>query len=144
MSDQNTLSIDIEAQDSDKLAETLMSLQSMIERQANEVTELKHQLKAKRESLKSLFENDSELSEAINQAEKIIQQVKQVKSKIGSSIEASRLKVEIAELNEQKNEYLGSLSCNLINYFQLTNSTSFDTSEGDQWDFSINAKVKSK
>jgi len=48
----------------------------------------------------------------------------------------------IGELKEQQKEIEETLSNHLINYHAMTNSKSFDTSDGDQWDFSIKAKIR--
>ena len=53
-----------------------------------------------------------------------------------------RLKNDIGELNEQKKEIEEALSNHLVNYYQLTNSKSIDTSDGDQREFVIRAKIK--
>jgi hypothetical protein len=52
------------------------------------------------------------------------------------------LKVKISELREEQKELEETLSGHLVNYHSITNSNSFDTSDGDQWEFSIKAKIK--
>ena len=42
----------------------------------------------------------------------------------------------------QQKELEETLSNHLVNYHSLTHSNSFDTSDGDQWEFSITAKIK--
>lgn len=138
------MSDDDEVAASDEIAETLNYLQSIIERNAEELTRLKNQLKEKRESLSSVFENDTQLAEAEEQAKQISTQVKERKAQINNSSQASQLKTQIAELREQQKEIEETLSGHLLNYYTLTNSTSFDTSDGDQWEFNIKAKVKSR
>ncbi len=129
---------------SDEVAESLQFLQNIIERNAQQLENLAQELKERREMLSNLFENDSELSEAQEQADQITQQVKARKSSLRESAEAQVLKTQIGELNEQKKEIEETLSNHLINYYQMTNSTSFDTSDGDQWEFKIKARVKSR
>jgi len=135
---------DAELATSNDLAETLSSLQNVIERSAGKLTELKNELKEKRESLKSVFENDIPLAEAKAQVDIQNTQLKERKAKLQSDPQVTSLKVQIGEINEQKKEIEESLSNHLINYYSLTNSTSFDTSDGDQWDFTVRAKVSSK
>lgn len=135
---------DEELKASDELAETLSSLQSIIERNANELDRVKTELKDKRESLKSLFENDSPLQEIQNEVEVMTQQVKERKSKINNDPQATSLKLSIGDLNQEKKEIEETLSNHLINFYSMTNSKSFDTSSGDQWEFDIRAKVKGK
>ena len=68
--------------------------------------------------------------------------MKERKSQLQSDPQVTSLKIMIAELKEQQKELEETLSNHLINYHSLTNSKSFDTSDGDQWDFSIKAKIR--
>lgn len=133
-----------EALQSDQLADTLSSLQNVIERNADLLAQLGSDLKLKRDSLRGIFENDTQLSDATQQQQEVTRQVKERKAKLQTSPEVTQLKTQIGELNEQKKELEEALSNHLLNYYQLTNSTSFDTSDGDQWEFNIRAKVKGR
>lgn len=133
-----------EIEQSDKVAETVMSLQAVIERNANHLDKVRNDIKLLREQLKSVFENDVELSEAEQQLDSFRSQAKERKSKLQADPTVTRLKVQIGELTEGKKEIEEALSGHLVNYYQLTNSTSFDTSDGDQREFSIKASVKGK
>lgn len=135
---------DDEAAASDQLAETLTTLQSVIERNAHEAKRIKDALKEKRESLRSIFENDTQLSEAQAELEKNQQELKARKVQLSTSPETMALQTQLAELKEQLKEVEEALNSHLLNYFQLTNSTSFDTTDGDQWDFVVSARLKSK
>ena len=135
---------DAEIAASNQVAETLSSLQSLIERQATELNRLAEEMKQKRESLKNIFENDTQLGEAEAKAEVMTQEVKARRSQLQTDPQITSLKVQIGELNDQKKEIEESLSSHLVNYHQITNSTSFDTSDGDQWDFNIRAKIKAR
>lgn len=132
---------DDEVAASDQIAESLTYLQQIIERNAQELGRIQEELKQKRESLKSVFENDPQLAETEEQAQAVSMQVKERKSQLQNSPQATQLKNGIGELNEQKKEIEETLSNHLVNYYSLTNSTSFDTSDGDQWEFQIKAKV---
>lgn len=135
-------STDDEVKASNELADTLSHLQSIIERNANELSRVKNELKEKRESFKSLFENDASLQEVVNEVSVMNEQVKERKSKINSDPQATSLKLSIGDLNQEKKEIEETLSNHLINFYSMTNSKSFDTSSGDQWEFDIRAKVK--
>lgn len=135
---------DDEAAASDELADTLNHLQNVIERNANNLNRIKEQLKAKRESLSSVFENDTQLSEASEEASRVTTAVKERRSQLQNDPQVSQLKMQIGELNEEKKELEETISNHLVNYYGLTNSKSFDTSDGDQWDFDIKAKVKNR
>lgn len=130
--------------ESNKIGQTISSLQSVIERNAAELARLKKEIKVKRESLKTVFENDVELQQAEDAAQDVLRVVKERKSKMQSNPEVTGLKVTIAELNEQKKEIEETLSNHLVNYHTITNSMSFDTSDGDQCEFKIQAKVTAK
>lgn len=129
---------------SNQLAETLTSLQNVIERNAEHLQTIANEMKEKREELKNVFDNDSTLAQADEIAKQASVQVKERRSALQSDPQVTSLKVQIGELNEQKKEIEESLSNHLVNYYQLTNSKSFDTADGDQWEFSIKAKVKSR
>lgn len=129
---------------SDQVAETLNSLQSVIERNADQLDTIKKKLKEFREQLRNVFENDTSLAEAQEQAAQFTQQVKEQKAKLQTDPQVTSLKVKIGELNEQKKEIEEALSDHLVNYYALTNSRSFDTSDGDQREFEIKASVKRK
>lgn len=135
---------DDELADSDDLAETLSSLQRVIERSAQELDSISTKLKEKRDSLKSVFENDAPLAEAKQQVDLHTTQLKERRAKLQTDPQVTTLKVQIGEINEQKKELEESLSNHLLNYYSLTNSKSFDTSDGDQWDFTVKAKVLSR
>ncbi len=130
--------------ESDDLAESLINLQSVIERNALESERIAQDLKLKRESLKSVYENDARLSEAEEVSQQKSLQVKEEKARLLASPQTVAIRNSIAELSAQKKELEETLSNHLLNYFQLTNSKSFDTSDGDQWEFSVAAKVKTR
>ncbi|NLG06805.1 MAG: hypothetical protein GX559_03895 [Candidatus Pacebacteria bacterium] len=138
------LSEEEEIKRSDELADTLISLQNLIERHALELTKIDAELREKREAMKSVFENDATLSEKKDEIDQYNQQYKERKSQLQNNPQVISLKVDVADLNEQKKDLEETLSSHLINYHSLTNSTSFDTSEGDQWEFVIKAKIKKK
>ena len=133
-----------ESQRSDQFAETLQSLEKIIERNANQLNELKEELKKRRQMLKNYFENDVQLAEAEEQAIDYKNQVKE--RKIGLQLEPQvvDLQVKIKELRERQREIQETLSNHLVNHHRMTNSTSFDTSDGDQWEYQIQAKIKAK
>ncbi len=131
-----------EVAQSDQIADTLNHLQGVIERNAHQLEELQHQLKEKRESLRAVFESDAKLVEVEEEAKKQSQALVTERARVQASPTTLALKTQVADLREQQKEIEETLNSHLLNYFQLTNSTSFDTSDGDQWDFKISAKLK--
>ncbi len=143
-SDENADSAKDEAQRSDDLAQTLNSLQNLIERHANELTNLKNELSEKRQELRNYFENDTQLAEAKEKSREYSKEMRERKSKLQSDPQVTALKVNIKDINTQKKELEDTLSDLLVNYHSITQSKSFDTSDGDQWEFKIKAKIKTK
>ena len=87
-----------------QVAETLISLQNVIERNALELDTVMAEMKEFRDSLKSIFENDTTLSEVEDEAEKVTQKVKERKTQIQNTLEVNQLKNNIAELKERQKE----------------------------------------
>ena len=139
-----TPSDDQEVADSNKLAENLTALQNLIERNADELDRLHQKQKELRESLKNVFENDAQLTEAEDQVAEITRQLKERKQNLDNSPEVRQLKLKLGEIKEEVKEIEETLNNHLINLFQLTGSSSFDTSDGDQREFVVRAKVKPK
>lgn len=135
---------DDEVEKSNQLAATLSSLQGVIERNAQHLETIAHEMKEKREELKNVFDNDAQLEAAETQAKETSSKVKERRSQLQSDPQVTSLKVQLGELSQQKKEIEETLSNHLVNYYSITNSTSFDTSEGDQWEFSVKAKVKTR
>lgn len=134
----------VEVAKQNEFAENLTTLQSLIEKHAIELSRIKAEKKQKRESLKSIFDNDIQFREAKEEADKHTQTLKERKIQIQNDPQATSLKVDIAELSQQQKELEETLSNHIVNYHAMTNSTSIDTSTGDQWDFKIKATLKPK
>lgn len=131
----------VKAAPNQDVAVALTSLQNVIERNANELDRLREELKIERESLKNVFENDSELAHAEEEAHAVTQQLKERKSKLQSSPQATQIKTKITELNEQKKEVEEALNNHLLNLYQMTGSNTFDTSDGAQREFKVRASL---
>lgn len=133
-----------ESQKSDQFADTLQSLEKVIERNANNLAELNEELKHDRQMLKNYFENDTQLAAAEEQAVEFKNQVKERKAGLQLEPQVVELQIKIKELREKQREIKESLSNHLINHYRMTNSTSFDTSDGDQWEYKVKANIKAK
>lgn len=133
-----------EVAESNRVAESLSSLQNLIERNADQLDKLREQQKQLRESLKNLFENDAQLAEAEQKATLVTQELKERKQALDNSPEVKQLKLKLSDLKEELKELEETLNNHLISLFQMTGSSSFDTSDGDQREFSVRAKVKPK
>jgi hypothetical protein len=123
------------------VGEALTSLQNIIERNASELDRIREELKIERESLKNVFENDSELAHAEEEATAVTQQLKERKAKLQSSPQATQIKTKITELNDQKKEIEEALNNHLLNLYQITGTKTFDASDGSQREFKIRASL---
>lgn len=141
--DTPTLPGNLSPQSQNKVAETLLSLQNVIERNVSELDRLKEQMKSYRESMKNIMDNDETLSDAQDQVTAISQKVKERKAQLQSSQEVNQLKANIAEITERKKEIEEALNTHLLNIYQLTGVKTFDTSTGETREFEIRASVKS-
>lgn len=133
-----------EKERSDQFAQTLHSLENVIESKAKNLMQLKDKMKKKRQMISNVFENDQEYQEVEEQKTEVYQEWKQRKNTLNETVQVRQLKEDLRDLKNDQKDLEASLSNHLINYHQLTNSTSFDTSDGDQWEFKIKAKVKTK
>src|SRR5258708_414809 len=132
------------APSSKDLGEALISLQNIIERNANELDRIKENLQLQRESLKNIFDNDEELEDAQNEVTAYTQQVKTRKAKLQGGQEVMKLKSEIADLTSQVKEIEEALNNHLLNLYKITGAAVFDTSSGEQRKFSVRASLKGK
>lgn len=126
----------------DQIAEQLQSLAAIIERNLDQLKEVKKNLKHTNESIKNIYENNVELSDAKEKVKEFSDVVKKTKSKLAADPEVVQLKADSEEYKEQKKELEETLSHHLISYYALTNSYSVDTPAGDEVDFLLKAKVK--
>lgn len=141
---KKTSTIDAEVAESNEVAQALMSLQNLVERNANELDRLRNELKEHRQSLKNVFDNDQGLLEAEQVAQEVATKVKERKQSIDAQPEVRQLKLKIVDTREEMKEIEETLNAHLISLFKMTGSQSFDTSDGDQREFSLKAKVMSK
>jgi len=125
-----------------KVAETLTSLQNVIERNVSELDRLKEQLKSFKDSLRNVMTNDETLSDAQDKVTALSQKVKERKSQLHASPEINQLKANVSELTERKKEIEEALNTHLLNLYQFTGVKTFDTSTGETREFDIRASVK--
>lgn len=135
---------DVSSVTGDQVGETLVALQNVIERNAIELDRINEELKLLRDSLKSIFENDTTLSEVEEKASQVVQQVKERKAQLQSTLEVNQLKSQIADASSRMKEVKEALNNHLVNLFKLTGIQTFDTSTGDQREFEVRASLKGK
>jgi thymidylate synthase len=94
--------------------------------------------------MKSILENDEHLSEASVKAEQATKDVKEQKKKLTDSPEFREQRTKVVELRDELKELEETLNSHLLSYYQQTGIKTFDTSEGDQREFKVYAKVLPK
>lgn len=126
------------------IAETISSLQNLIERNATELKRIKDRKKEIREQETSLLENDPVYTAKVEEAEAYVRKIKEEKARVKNTPEAQKLKLMKQELSQEEKEIKQTLSNHLTNYYAMTNSKSFDTSSGEVVEFKVNASIGSK
>ncbi len=124
--------------------DTVMATQAIINRQAERLDTLKEDLKNINESLKSILDNDGELSQVEMELKEMSKKQKERKSRLTQSAESMQLKYKLKEVREQTKELEESLNNHLLNYYQLTGTKVFDTNAGGQREFRVTAKILGK
>lgn len=129
---------------SNAAGDTLMATQAIINRQSSRLDALKEDVKKLNDSLKSILDNDAELSQTEEEVKALTRKQKERKTKLQESAESMQLKYKVKETKEQIKELEESLNNHLINYFQMTGTKVFDTDSGEQREFKITARVMGK
>lgn len=124
--------------------DTLSALQALLERQSERVDELRKQLRMVSEGMKSILENDVELTEAVQVADQASKKLKDRKKNLTQSPEFRQQQTKSGELKDELKEIEESLNTHLLSYYQQTGVKTFDTSNGDQREFKLIAKVLPK
>ncbi len=123
---------------------TLIALQGIINRQSAKLDELKDDAKKLSESVKSIVENDQELSQIEEQAKEIVKLQKERKQSLANSPESTQLKLKIKDIKESIKDLEESLNNHLLNFYQMTGVKVFDTDDGSTREFEVRAKLRSK
>jgi chromosome segregation ATPase len=140
--DQQTVSSDTSTPTAPQ--DTLTALQALLERQSERVDQLRGQIKMVADSMKSLVENDEQLSTAAVQADEASKKVKERKKTLVQSPEFRQHQTKSVELKDELKELEESLNSHLLSYYQQTGVKTFDTSGGGQREFKLIAKVLPK
>lgn len=131
------------AQEND-IAETISSLQNIIESNAILLRKVKADKKIIAEQMKDLKANDTALSQAEDEAVEHLQAIKEAKHAVNKSPESVELRAKKAELTQEEKEIQETLSNHLVSYYGLTNSNVFDTSMGEMIQMKVKATISTK
>lgn len=122
--------------------ESFQATQNLIMRLGRQQDELSEALKQQREMLSNIFNNDEVIATAQVVADEASSKLKKRKTEIDQTDEAMQLKAKIKDLNEDLKLVKESLNNHLITYFQLTGSMALDLPDGQEREFSLNARLK--
>jgi peptidoglycan hydrolase CwlO-like protein len=124
--------------------EALDATQNIIIRLSDQLDELKKQQKELGNMVKSVFDNDEKFQTAQSTATEATKEAKSRKEEINGTGEIKELHLKIADLKEDLKMVEESLNTHLINYFQMTGSTSVDQPDGTERQFKVTARMKPK
>lgn len=122
----------------------LQALQALIERHIQQTDDVRGKLKTLSESMKSLLDNDTPLSEVEEQATELTKKVKERKRNVMEAPEFRSLRAKVGELKDEVKELEEALNTHLLSYYQQTGVKTVDLSSGQQREFKIIAKVLPK
>ncbi len=124
--------------------DTVMATQAIINRQAQRLDSLKEDIHKVNDSLRSILDNDQELSATENEVKEASKKLKERKAQLTQSAETVQLKYKLKEIREQIKELEESLNNHLLNFYQLTGTKVFDTDSGQQREFRVYARILGK
>ncbi len=131
-------------EDAQQFGEELTSLRNLIQRYAQQMDDMKAQIKEVSDSLRNMFDNDTELQQLEEQAKTMTTDVKNKRQRVKESPEAVQLQMKIKEFKEEQKEISDTLNNYLLRYYQMTGSTVIEDDSGDEREIRINAKLSGK
>jgi methyl-accepting chemotaxis protein len=131
-------------EDAQQFGEELTSVRNLIQRYAQQMDDMKAQIKEVSDSLRNIFDNDTELQQLEEQAKTMTTDVKNKRQRVKESPEAVQLQMKIKEFKEEQKEISDTLTNHLLRYYQMTGSTVIEDESGDEREIRINAKLGGK
>jgi hypothetical protein len=123
-------------------AESLTATEGLVQRLSSQLDELKVKQKELADMLKGIFDNDEEFTKAQTIATESQKALKDRQASLNGSQQVQELRTKITDLREDMKMVQDSLNTHLVNYFQMTGTTSFPTGDGNEREFSLLAKLK--
>lgn len=120
------------------------TLQTLIERQIERLDAVRQQIRTHTDSMKSIFENDTELAENETQVQEVSKKSKARKKTLTEAPEFRELRAKSAELKDEVKELQESLNSYLLTYYQQTGVKTVDLGAGGQREFKVIAKLLPK
>ena len=125
-------------------AESMDATQSLIQRLADQLDQLKAKQKELSEMLKNIFVNDETFNQNQLQAKEAAKAFKDRAAQLNETTEVKDLKMKLADLKEDLKMVEESLDIHCLNYYQMTNTFSFPTPAGSEREFVLKAHLKPK
>lgn len=128
--------------DDNGTGKTLTAVEGIIRRQSTRLDELKEQAKILNDQLRSILDNDEELSTVAEEVKTATRKQKERKTALSNSAESMQIKYKLKELKESIKDIEESLSNHLLNLFQITGVKEFDTDDGKKREYDVRAKLR--
>lgn len=123
-------------------SESYQATQNLIARLSTQLEELENEQKKVKDMLKDVFDNDAELSTAEETAKEAQKTQKERQGQLNDTQQVKDLRSKISDFQEDIKMVKESLNTHLINYFQMTGSMSVDMPDGNEREFTLNARLK--
>ena len=120
------------------------TLQALIERQIQRLDTVLQQIRTHTDSMKTIFENDTDLVENETQVQEVSKKSKERKKILIESPEFRELRAKSVELKDEIKELRESLNSYLLTYYQQTGVKTVDLAAGGQREFKVIAKLLPK
>lgn len=137
------VSISFTKPESDATA-SLQAIEGVIRRQSDRLDKLQEDLKTINDQIKSILDNDEELSKVQEEVKVAAAKQKQRKSSLSNSAESMQLKYKQKDLKESIKDVASSLSNHLVNLYQMTGAKEFDSDDGTRREFEVSARLRGK
>jgi hypothetical protein len=124
--------------------QTFEATRAIVSRQADQLDDLKKQIKLLSEQLRDQLEGNPQFVEAKRQADEQAKTVKQVRAKIMDSQVVKNIKQKIADFKNEKGDLEDSLSGHLFDLYQTTGVMEFEDIDGNVREYKISAKLGAK
>lgn len=128
----------------EEFGEELIAVKNLVHRYAQQMDEIKNEIKVQRESMTNLMDNDEELSNLEEQAKTVTQDVKAKKQRLKESPEAVQIQMKVKELQEEVKEIQEALNNYLLRYYEMTGSKVIEDEEGRERSINISARLSGK
>jgi phage-related tail protein len=136
--------IDEEISETEDDAESLSAVQGLVQRLSDQLDTLVQKQKEVSNMLKSVFENDDDLTKAQNEAKVVTKNLKDRQTYLNETQEVKDLKIKLADIRDDIKMVQESLDTHLLNYYQMTSAMSFPTADGSEREYALKAKLKPK